>query len=65
MRSLVGLSTVHVLPVARDGVAYLGFEFGCVWDTEHGAGVMTHLDRVVATGQAAVSLTERIAEQDP
>jgi hypothetical protein len=64
LRSLVGLSGVHVLSVARDGVAYIGFEFGCVWDGEHGAGVMTHLGRVVATGQADVSFLEWIARRD-
>jgi hypothetical protein len=63
-RSLIGLSSVHVLAVAHDGAAYIGFEFGCVWDTEHGDGVMTHRSRVVATGQADVSFLEWIAKQD-
>jgi Domain of unknown function (DUF6985) len=64
LRPLIGLSNVHVLSVVRDGAAYIGFEFGCVWDDEHGAGVMTHLGRVVATGQAAVSFMAWIAKQD-
>jgi hypothetical protein len=61
LRSLVGLSSVHVLNVVRDGVACIGFEFGCVWDEEHGAGVMTHLGRVIATGQADCSFEEWVA----
>ncbi len=64
MRSLIGLSSVHVLAVAHDGAAYIGFEFGCEWDREHGAGVMTHRGRVVATGQADVSFLAWVAEQD-
>jgi len=64
LRSLIGLSSVHVLSVAKYGAAYIGFEFGCVWDDDHGAGVMTHLGRVVATGQADVSFMEWIARQD-
>jgi hypothetical protein len=64
LRSRIGLSSVHVLSVAKDGAAYIGFEFGCVWDDEHGAGVMTHVGRVVATGQAAVSFLEWIARRD-
>ncbi len=64
LRPLVWLSEVHVLTVTRDGVAYIGFEFDCAWDEEHGAGVMTHLGRVVATGQAADSFQAWIAEQD-
>jgi hypothetical protein len=63
LRPLVGLSGVHVLKVVRDGAACIGFEFGCVWDEEHGAGVMTHLGRVLATGQADCSFMEWIARQ--
>lgn len=64
LRTLIGLSCVHVLSVIQDGAAYIGFEFGCVWDDEHGVGVMTHLGRVVATGQAAVSFMAWIARRD-
>jgi hypothetical protein len=61
LRPLVGLSAVHVLDVFRDGAACVGFEFGCVWDEEHGAGVMTHLGRVIARGQATCAFAEWIA----
>lgn len=64
MRSLIGLSSVHVLATTHNGAAYIGFEFGCVWDGEHGAGVMTHLERVISTGQASESFMEWIARQD-
>ena len=64
LQSLIGLSSVHLLKVARDGAAYVGFQFRCVWDTEHGAGVMTHLGRVVETGQAADAFMEWIAKRD-
>jgi hypothetical protein len=63
LRQLVGLSGVHVLSVAKDGAACIGFEFGCVWDGEHGAGVMTHLGRVIATGQADCSFMAWVARQ--
>jgi hypothetical protein len=64
LRQLMGLSNVHILRVAKDGIAYVGFEFGCVWEREHGLGVMTHGDRVVAVGGADVSFLEWIAEHD-
>ncbi|QEH38871.1 hypothetical protein OJF2_74810 [Aquisphaera giovannonii] len=63
LRPLIGLSEVHVLDVFRDGFACVGFQFGCVWHEEHGAGVMTHRGRVIATGQADCSFLEWIAEQ--
>jgi hypothetical protein len=63
LRSIVGLGSIHVLSLARDGLACIGFEFGCTWDSEHGAGVMTHRGRVIATGQADSSFVEWIAEE--
>jgi len=51
LRPIVALGSVHVLSVIREGIAYVGFGFACAWDQEHGAGVMTHLGRVVAVGQ--------------
>ncbi len=65
LRPLVGLSGVHVLAVAHDGSAYIGFEFGCAWEDEHGLGVMTHRGRVINTGQADFAFTEWVAEADP
>lgn len=63
LRPLIGLSSVHILDVFHEGIACIGFEFGCVWDEEHGAGVMTHRGRVIATGQADCSFVEWIARQ--
>lgn len=62
--SLIGLSGIHVLAVAKDGFAYVGFEFGCTWDDEHGLGVITHRDRVVAVGGADASFLAWIARWD-
>jgi hypothetical protein len=64
LRTLIGLSNVHVLNVAKNGVAYIGFEFGCTWDSEDGLGVMTHRDRVVEVGNADTSFLAWIAERD-
>jgi hypothetical protein len=63
LRQLVGLGSVHVLSLARGGFACIGFEFGCVWDGEHGAGVMTHRGRVIAVGQADCSFVQWMAEE--
>ena len=52
VHELIGLSTVHVLAKEKDGAPYIGFQFGCKWDGEHGLGVMTHQGQVVAVGEA-------------
>jgi len=50
MKHNVGLGNIHLLPIAKDGMAYLGLELGCTWDEEHGAGAMLHGSRVVEIG---------------
>lgn len=57
LAKVMGLHDVHVLATAKDGFAYIGFEFGCNWDDEHGFGVMTHTDRVVAVGLAHAAIS--------
>ena len=57
LAQVMGLHDVHILATAKDGFAYIGFEFGCNWDDEHGFGVMTHKDRVVAVGLAHTAIS--------
>jgi hypothetical protein len=64
LKDLVGLSEVLVHPVVREGVAYVGYEFGCAWEEEHGLGAMLHQDRVVKVGHADVAILAWIAEGD-
>jgi hypothetical protein len=64
LRTLMRLAHVHVLYVAKADVAYVGFEFACVWEEEHGAGVMTHRGSIVKVGHADTSFLEWIAERD-
>ena len=61
---MIGLGIVHVLSIAKDGHAYIGFEMGCTWDEEHGVGVMTHMGRVVGVGQGDMGFDSSAAEND-
>jgi hypothetical protein len=64
LRSLLELTSVHILSVAREGAAYVGFEFRCAWDGEDGAGVLTHRGRVVICSQADVVYKTLFARRD-
>ena len=55
LRPLIDLRHVHIHPWSRDGIGYVGLQFGSTWDVEHGLGLMMHLDRVVDIGGADVS----------
>ena len=63
-RRLTGLHAVHVHQVTKDGVPYVGFEFGCTWDDEHGLGILMHGQRAVEIGGADTAFLLWIAEQD-
>jgi hypothetical protein len=63
-RPLIGLHSVFIHPLQRNDLPYLGFEFGCTWDDEHGLGFMMHGDRVVDCGGADTAFLLWIAEQD-
>lgn len=61
---LIGLHNVHVHHLLKEGIPYLGFEFGCTWDGEHGLGVLMHGTRVVEVGGADTAFTLWIAKRD-
>ncbi|MEW8346749.1 MAG: hypothetical protein AB2687_00430 [Candidatus Thiodiazotropha taylori] len=63
-RNLIGLHSVNVHPLQKDGMPYIGFEFGCTWDPEHGLGVLMHGNRVVEIGGADTAILLWIAEKD-
>jgi hypothetical protein len=61
---LIGLDSVSVHPLLKEGLPYIGYEFGCTWDDEHGLGVLMHGRRVVEVGDAGTAITLWIAERD-
>lgn len=64
MKRLIGLYAVNIHQTRNGAEPYVGFEFGCTWDTEHGLGVLTHGSRVVEVGGADTAILLWIAEQD-
>lgn len=63
-KGLIGIANIHFLNVVKDDVGYIGFEFGCSWDEEHGLGVMTHKNRIIKIGGADTAFLSWVAEED-
>jgi hypothetical protein len=63
-RQLIGLHNVHFVPLLKEGLPYVGYEFGCTWDGEHGLGVLMHGSRVVEVGSADTAFTLGIPERE-
>ena len=63
-RTLIGLSSINVHQLEKDGLPYVGFEFGCTWDGEHGLGVLMHGTRIVEIGGADTAILLWTARRD-
>lgn len=61
---LVTPLNLNVFEADKDGYSYVGLEFDCTWDDEHGIGILTYKDKIVRHGGAEVSFTEWMAK-DP
>ena len=61
---LIGLHSVHVHPLEKNGAPYIGFKFGCTWNEGHGLGVLMHGSTAVGVGGADTGFLLWIAERD-
>lgn len=61
---LIEIDGVNVHQVGEHTAPYVGIEFRCTWDEEHGAGVLLAGRRVVEVGGADTAILLWIAERD-
>lgn len=64
LKRLIGLYAVNIHQIEMDGLPYIGLEFGCTWDEEHGLGVLMHGTRPVEVEGSDTARLLWIAEQD-
>ncbi|WP_353311734.1 hypothetical protein [Shimia sp. NS0008-38b] len=64
LSKVVVLEEVFVHQISKDGVPYVGYQFDCRWEEEHGLGVLMHNSRVVEIDGADCAYVLWIAEQD-
>lgn len=64
LTKVIALEEINVHQIAKDGVPYVGYQFSCGWDEEHGLGVLMHDKRVVKIGGADTAYLLWIAERD-
>lgn len=62
-KKLIGLHTVNIHPLTKNRIPYIGFEFGCEWDEEHGLGAMMHGNQLVKMGGADTAIHLWIAQR--
>ena len=64
LKSLLKPRRIYILDTKLDNLPYLGIEFQCSWNEEHGVGVMLYKDRVIKVGGADTAFLNWIAEED-
>ncbi len=57
LRSVLGLHTLHIHGIEANGVPYVGYEFGCTWEDEHGLGMLMHGATLADLGHADTAMT--------
>jgi hypothetical protein len=50
IKSLIGISSILIKIVAKDGFSYFDISGGCNWDEEHGLNMLFHKDRIISFG---------------
>jgi hypothetical protein len=63
LRKVSGLHTIYMHQITTSGVPYLGYDFGCQWEEEHGLGVLMHGTRCVDIGFSDTAMLLWIAER--
>jgi hypothetical protein len=64
LKELISRPTINIHQIEKDTIPYIGFEFECKWDPEHGLGVLMNGTRTVKIGGADTAFTLWIAERD-
>lgn len=64
LAKVIQLEEINIHQISKSGVPYVGYQFSCGWDEEHGLGVLMHDKRVVEIGGSDTAFLLWIAERD-
>lgn len=60
-RRLIKPLFIRINAESEDDCAYIGFELDCLWDIEHGLGVMTHRNEYIGCNDAEAAWNPDLA----
>ena len=63
IKSVVGVVSVNIHQVAKNGIPFIGVEMGCNWEEEHGLGFLLHGNKIVEVGGADTAILLWLARQ--
>jgi hypothetical protein len=62
--SLIDLRSLSIHDVINGALPYIGFTFGCTWDSEHQLGVLMHGTRAVGVGDGDMAFDWHAPRRD-
>ncbi|HEX4794262.1 MAG TPA: hypothetical protein VH370_10750 [Humisphaera sp.] len=63
LKKPVGVVSMSVHSIAKDGMPFIGVELGSTWEVEHGVGVLLHGAKVLEIGGADTAFTRWIVRK--
>lgn len=63
IKSVVGVVSVNIHQVAKNGIPFIGVEMGCNWEEEHGLGFLLHGSKIVEVGGADTAILLWLAQK--
>ncbi|QUX92502.1 hypothetical protein CYL31_14320 [Marinomonas sp. A3A] len=63
IKSVVGVVSVNIHQVAKNGIPFIGVEMGCNWEEEHGLGFLLYGNKIVEVGGADTAILLWLARQ--
>lgn len=64
LNQLIHPDKIFIMDIEKDGFPYIGIEFDCNWDKEHGVGVMLYKNSIVEIGSSDTAFMSWVAEED-
>lgn len=64
LNQLIHPVKIFIMDIEKDGFPYIGIQFDCKWDKEHGVGAMLYKNSVIEIGGSDIAFMSWVAEED-
>lgn len=64
LKKLISPSKIFIHNISVDNLPYIGIQFNCTWDDEHGLGILCYKNRIIKMGGSEIAFMSWIAEKD-
>lgn len=55
---------IYIHNIEHEGIPYIGYEFSCKWDEEHGIGIVLYKKEIVSIGEGDTAVLAWLIEEE-